>query len=95
MSVSLGPGKAAAHASSGTKNKNKSKTEQYRTLHELLMFCILSLISIQITLAIFQVTNANINYQHIHLTSGLKVRQCLLRCTMEEHNMSHLSQIHP
>lgn len=42
-----------------------------------------------------EVTNANINYQHIHLTSGLKVRQCLLRCTMEEHNMSNLSQIRP
>lgn len=67
------------------------------------MFCILAfqmsqlslcLIYIQITVAIFQVTNANINYQHIHLTSGLKLRRCLPRNTIGYHNMSKLSQIH-
>lgn len=43
---------------------------------------------------IFQVTNANINYQHIHLTSGFKLRQRLPRNTIGYHNMSELSQTH-
>lgn len=37
---------------------------------------------IQITVVIFQVIHANINYQHVHLTLGLKQRQCLLCYTI-------------